>query len=243
MKMKKIIVFWLMLAMSVSMLGVTGEAFLGMGYEMAASEVKVIKTGLLGQKITFNDADFKQAYAITDFQSVTVNTVPKSSEGTTNITNCLFTGAISKKVQKTGNKVMYIGGIAGGCYDINRPAVLTNCLSAGTIYDVEDCAGALVGQLKCFDSSITGCYATTSTDCASPFYFKEAAVVNGVRWNTTEYENACSALMVNRNDILGDLAKTNMPLLINDTNTAWECVESRTPILSYFADWWFARQQ
>ena len=80
--MKKIIVFWLMLAMSVSMLGVTGEAFLGMGYEMAASEVKVIKTGLLGQKITFNDADFKQAYAITDFQSVTVNTVPKSSEGT-----------------------------------------------------------------------------------------------------------------------------------------------------------------
>jgi hypothetical protein len=168
---------------------------------------------------------------------------PKSSEGTTNITNCLFTGAISKKVQKTGNKVMYIGGIAGGCYDINRPAVLRNCLSAGTIYDVEDCAGALVGQLKCFDSSITGCYATTSTDCASPFYFKEAAVVNGVRWNTTEYENACSALMVNRNDILGDLAKTNMPLLINDTNTAWECVESRTPILSYFADWWFARQQ
>ena len=68
--------------MSVSMLGITGKAFLGTGYALAAGEVKVIKTGLYGQKLTFSDADFKQAYAITDFNTVTIETLPASTEGT-----------------------------------------------------------------------------------------------------------------------------------------------------------------
>ena len=68
--------------MSVSMLGITGKAFLGTGYALAAAEVKVIKTGLYGQKLTFSDADFKQAYAITDFNTVTIETLPASTEGT-----------------------------------------------------------------------------------------------------------------------------------------------------------------
>ena len=68
--------------MSVSMLGITGQAFLGTGYALAAGEVKVIKTGLYGQKLTFSDADFKQAYAITDFNTVTIETLPASTEGT-----------------------------------------------------------------------------------------------------------------------------------------------------------------
>ena len=68
--------------MSVSMLGITGQAFLGTGYALAAAEVKVIKTGLYGQKLTFSDADFKQAYAITDFNTVTIETLPASTEGT-----------------------------------------------------------------------------------------------------------------------------------------------------------------
>lgn len=68
--------------MSVSMLGITGAAFLGTGYSIAASDVKVIKTGLYGQKLTFSDADFKQAYAITDFNSITVEKLPASTDGT-----------------------------------------------------------------------------------------------------------------------------------------------------------------
>jgi hypothetical protein len=80
--MKKIIILCLTLAMSVSMLGITGAAFLGTGYSIAASDVKVIKTGLYGQKVTFSDADFKQAYAITDFNSITVEKLPASTDGT-----------------------------------------------------------------------------------------------------------------------------------------------------------------
>ena len=80
--MKKIISLWLLIALAVSAVGIGSEAFLGTGYALAASEVKVIKTGLLGQKLTFSDADFKQAYAITDFESVSINTLPSSTEGT-----------------------------------------------------------------------------------------------------------------------------------------------------------------
>ncbi len=80
--MKKLIILWLVIAVTVSMVGFTGEAFLGSGYSLVASEVKLIKTGLLGQKLSFSDADFKQAYAITDFDSVSVDTLPSSNEGT-----------------------------------------------------------------------------------------------------------------------------------------------------------------
>lgn len=68
--------------MTVSMVGLTGYALLGSGYSVIASDVKVIKTGLLGHKLTFSDSDFKSAYAITDFDSVTIDTIPSSTEGT-----------------------------------------------------------------------------------------------------------------------------------------------------------------
>ena len=80
--MKKIIVLCLALSMSVSLFGFYGEAFLGTGYTTVLGEVKVIKTALYGQKLTFSDADFKQAYAIADFNSVTIESLPLSSEGT-----------------------------------------------------------------------------------------------------------------------------------------------------------------
>ena len=80
--MKKTIALLLVIAACISMAGVTANAFLGTGYALAASEVKVIKTGLYGQKLTFSDIDFKQAYALTDFESVTVDTIPASTEGT-----------------------------------------------------------------------------------------------------------------------------------------------------------------
>lgn len=80
--MKKLIVLSLIVAMIGSLSGITAGAFLGTGYALVASEVKVIKTGLVGQKLTFSDADFKQAYAITDFDTVRIDSIPASSEGT-----------------------------------------------------------------------------------------------------------------------------------------------------------------
>ena len=80
--MKKLIVIFLLLSLTPGLVGITAGARFGSGYEVIAGEVKVIKTGLLGQKLTFCDSDFKSAYAITDFGSITVNTLPSSSEGT-----------------------------------------------------------------------------------------------------------------------------------------------------------------
>ena len=80
--MKKLIVVLVLAAMVISMVGFTSSARFGTGYELVASEVKVIKTGLFGQKLTFRDSDFKSAYAITDFDSLTINTLPSSNEGT-----------------------------------------------------------------------------------------------------------------------------------------------------------------
>ena len=80
--MRKLIVVLLISALMLSTLGFSAGAFLGTGYRVVASDVKLIKTGLLGQKLTFSDSDFKSAYAITDFDSVTVNTIPSSNDGT-----------------------------------------------------------------------------------------------------------------------------------------------------------------
>ena len=80
--MKKLIAILMLTALAVSCVGVNASARFGSGYRLVASEVKVIKTGLLGQKLTFCDSDFKSAYAITDFDSITVNTLPTSNEGT-----------------------------------------------------------------------------------------------------------------------------------------------------------------
>lgn len=80
--MKKLIIVVTVIAMAVSLVGFSAGAFFGSGYAVVAGEVSVIKTGLLGQKLTFSDADFKQAYAITDFDAVVISTLPSSNEGT-----------------------------------------------------------------------------------------------------------------------------------------------------------------
>ena len=78
---KKLIALLAVIILSLSFVSVSAVAMLGSGYRQVASDVRVIKTGLLGQKLTFSDSDFKSAYAITDFDSITVNTLPSSNEG------------------------------------------------------------------------------------------------------------------------------------------------------------------
>lgn len=80
--MNKLIVVLILTAMVISAIGFTAGAHFGSGYALVANDVKVIKTGLLGQKLTFTDSDFKSAYAITDFDSLCIDTLPSSNEGT-----------------------------------------------------------------------------------------------------------------------------------------------------------------
>lgn len=83
--MKKILSLVIVTALSVSILclGVTSaSAYWGYSAQVLASDVNMIKTGLVGQKICFSDADFKSALLLDSFDSITVTEIPSSTEGT-----------------------------------------------------------------------------------------------------------------------------------------------------------------
>ncbi len=80
--MKKILILVLIAVMMLTIAGVPSSAFLGSGYTMISQDVCLIKTGLLGQKLCFSDTDFKSAFCITDFDSITIDTIPSSNDGT-----------------------------------------------------------------------------------------------------------------------------------------------------------------
>ncbi|MBQ7333551.1 MAG: hypothetical protein IJW38_04295, partial [Clostridia bacterium] len=61
---------------------VANASSFGSGALAVAEDVKIIKTGLLGRKITFSDADFKQGLCINDFNKVTITKLPPTSDGT-----------------------------------------------------------------------------------------------------------------------------------------------------------------
>jgi hypothetical protein len=170
-----------------------------------------------------------------------------ASEGYNTLTNCLFSGTIKMKEKGTATNEAFVGGIGGGGRNSTRPVKMTNCLSLGEISVTGNNVGALIGYVArgtvgTKTSVVTGCYATNEY-CAKPFHTIDTdCTIEGNTYDATTYANGYYGMMVNKTAILGDLAKTNMPLLINETNTAWECVENGTPILSYFADWWLARQ-
>ena len=65
----------------VSVFGFTVSAGFGSGVAVVASETKIIKSGIFGQKIIFSDLDFKQGLAITDFDKIEITDVPDSNEG------------------------------------------------------------------------------------------------------------------------------------------------------------------
>ncbi len=56
-------------------------ATLGTGLSLLTKETKMIKTGLLGQTMHFNDVDFKTAMNVSDFKSITITSLPLSSAG------------------------------------------------------------------------------------------------------------------------------------------------------------------
>lgn len=82
-KMKKWLSLFLLIAISVTVIGgISISASFGSGAAVIAGEVKLIKTGLYGQKLVFSDVDFKTALAVSDFKAVTIKSLPSSTEGT-----------------------------------------------------------------------------------------------------------------------------------------------------------------
>lgn len=71
------------LAVTVSLSLAVGAAnSLGSGVAVIAEDVKLVKSGLLGQKLTFSDTDFKTALNVSSFDKITLTSIPSSSEGT-----------------------------------------------------------------------------------------------------------------------------------------------------------------
>ena len=83
--MKKYVSLIVALSVIISILcfgAVEAYAFFGLGVRVMAGSVNMIKTGLVGQKISFTDGDFKSAMALTDFDTITITEIPSSTEGT-----------------------------------------------------------------------------------------------------------------------------------------------------------------
>ena len=72
----------ILLLFTLTAIGASASADFGLGAHIVAADVNMIKTGLIGQKISFTDGDFKSALAVGDFESVTVTSIPSSTEGT-----------------------------------------------------------------------------------------------------------------------------------------------------------------
>lgn len=83
--MKKILSLILLLSVVISLLcfsSVSVSASFGLGAQVVASDVKMIKTSLIGNKICFTDGDFKSALVLNNFKSITITEIPSSTEGT-----------------------------------------------------------------------------------------------------------------------------------------------------------------
>ena len=72
----------LLVSVLLSFGAVYSSAFAGSGVEVISREIKVVKSALLGRKLSFSDADFKCAFAIDDFDKITITALPSSTDGT-----------------------------------------------------------------------------------------------------------------------------------------------------------------
>lgn len=78
----KIIIITLAISLCMGIGTISASAFMGLGVEVVANEVKMIKTGLLGQRMCFSDTDVKTALNVSDYKSIVITSIPKSTDGT-----------------------------------------------------------------------------------------------------------------------------------------------------------------
>lgn len=81
-RLSKIILVILVVSLCMGMVTIYASAFMGLGVQVMAKDVKLIKTGLFGKRLTFSDSDIKTTLNISDFDSITITEIPKSTEGT-----------------------------------------------------------------------------------------------------------------------------------------------------------------
>ncbi len=79
---KKVLVFIFAVVMALGVLAFSVGAFFGPGAQVIADDVKMVKTGLAGHKMTFTDGDFKSALCVSEFDKVRITKIPTSLEGT-----------------------------------------------------------------------------------------------------------------------------------------------------------------
>ena len=80
-KITKITAVTLLLAILTAGVGVYASASFGSGVAAVAENVGMVKTGLVGERISFSDTDFKTALSLSDFESITITRLPSSTEG------------------------------------------------------------------------------------------------------------------------------------------------------------------
>ena len=81
-KMKKTLTIALILTIAFSTLSLAASAFdFGSGVAVIANETKMIKSGLLGQSLSFTETDFKTALSIPSFDKITVTSLPSPNDG------------------------------------------------------------------------------------------------------------------------------------------------------------------
>ena len=80
---KRIILITLLLSLVFTgVFATVAEASFGSGVAVMAEKKEIIKGAISGSKVVFSDVDFKQGLCITDFDSIKITAVPKSTEGT-----------------------------------------------------------------------------------------------------------------------------------------------------------------
>jgi hypothetical protein len=77
----KILTVTALLATLCTGIGVYASASFGSGVAAVAENVGMVKTGLVGERITFSDTDFKTALSLSDFESITITRLPSSTDG------------------------------------------------------------------------------------------------------------------------------------------------------------------
>lgn len=81
--MKKIGFWMLLLLMIFGSVAIPCTAsFLGRGGAVLAADTQMIKTGLVGERMIFTDTDFKEALATCDLRAITIESLPRSTDGT-----------------------------------------------------------------------------------------------------------------------------------------------------------------
>lgn len=128
--MKKLLSALLAVLLICSAVGTAASASgFGGGVAVVAKDVKIIKSGLYGMKITFSDADVKQGLCINNFEKLTVTKLPPTADGTLmlagrrisegtsikrkNLPALVFIPT-SKEVSETSFKIS-VDGYADGC--------------------------------------------------------------------------------------------------------------------------------